>query len=132
MNTIRTLTTTFAIGTLVATSMALAPAASAKGSDGVRASGSCSAGATSKIKAKHDDGRIEVEFEVDSNKVGQTWAVRIKDDGDRVFSGHRVTKAPSGSFSVEKRVPNRAGTDSFVAVAKNTKSGEKCTARVSL
>ena len=132
MNSTRTLAATVALATLVVGSVALAPAASAKGSDGVRASGSCSAGATWKIKAKHDDGRIEVELEVDSNKVGQTWAVTIKDDGVVVFSGNRVTKAPSGSFSIEKRVANRAGTDSFVGVATNTKSGQTCTARVSL
>ena len=132
MNSTRTFTATVAMVALLTGSVALAPAASAKGSDGVRASGSCSAGANWKIKAKHDDGRIEVELEVDSNKVGQTWAVTIKDNGVLVFSGDRVTKAPSGSFSIEKRVTNRAGTDSFVGVAKNTKSGEKCTARVSL
>jgi hypothetical protein len=38
----------------------------------VRSSGDCSATSTWKLKTKADDGRLEVEFEVDSNRVGQT------------------------------------------------------------
>ena len=37
----------------------------ASGGNAVGAGGSCSAGATWHLKAKHDDGRIEVEGEVD-------------------------------------------------------------------
>jgi hypothetical protein len=106
--------------------------ASAKGGDAVRRSGSCSANSDWKLKAKPDDGRIEVEFEVDSNRVGQTWAVRIADNGVQVFSGTRVTQAPSGSFTVERRIANRAGIDHIRATAHNARSGETCTGTVQL
>lgn len=92
----------------------------------VRSSGHCSAHSTWKLKAKADDGRLEVELEVDSNRVGQVWSVRLADNGTRFFRGHRTTKAPSGSFSVEKRPANRAGKDRITAVAKNSRSGERC------
>jgi hypothetical protein len=97
--------------TLAATTVALSAPASASGGDAVRASGSCSAGATWKLKAKPDNGRIEVEFEVDSNKVGQTWRVRLRDNGELFFAGSRTTQAPSGSFTVHRRTADLAGSD---------------------
>jgi hypothetical protein len=115
----------FAAATLVAT----APAASAK-SVVAKASGKCSGTSHWKMKAKPDDGRMEVEFEVDSNRNGQRWTVRINDNGHRVFTGSRLTHAPSGSFSLERRFANRPGKDRFVAVAKNPRTGETCIARV--
>ena len=92
----------------------------------------CGAGATWKLRAKSDNGRIEVDFEVDSNRVGQTWAVRMTDNGVIVFNGTRRTVAPSGSFSVERLVTDRAGTDTFVAVAANPATGQRCSASVRL
>jgi len=61
--------------TTAALSLALlvpvAPAAHAKDDDGeVIRTGSCSGTADWKLKAKRDDGGIEVEWEVDSNKAG--------------------------------------------------------------
>ena len=109
------------------------PAAAAKGGGGdVRASGTCSAGSVWKAKAKPDNGRIELEVEIDTHRVGQSWAVGITDNTVRVFTGKRVTAAPSGSFSVELLTPNRAGTDSFVGTARNASTGETCVARVRL
>src|SRR3954471_18792384 len=55
--------------------------ASGKGDGEVVKRGSCSAGAAWKLKAKPDDGGLQVEFEVDSNRAGQTWTVRINDNG---------------------------------------------------
>src|SRR6059058_4099712 len=63
----------------------------------VRASHSCSTGVI-KLKAKHDDGRIEVETEVDTNRKGQTWSVQLRHNGVSVFKGKRTALAPSGSF----------------------------------
>jgi hypothetical protein len=104
-----------------------AGAAQAKGNDReVRESGRCSAATVWKLKAKADDGRLEVEFEVDSNRNGQRWSVAINDNGVRVFTGARTTVAPSGSFSVERHIANRAGSDRITASATNAKTGERC------
>ena len=70
------------------------------------------------------------EFEVDSNRNGQTWNVRITDNAAVVFKGARKTVAPSGSFTVKGRTANRSGQDTFVAKASNTSTGETCTARI--
>jgi hypothetical protein len=97
----------------------------------VRASGSCSGTTDWKLKAKQDDGRLEVELEVDANRVGQTWQVTMSDNGTPFFSGSRVTAAPSGSFEVRATTANRAGTDRVTAVATNTRTHERCSAALS-
>ena len=102
------------------------PSAQAQGGGDVRTSGSCSASTDWKLKAKPDNGRIEVEFELDSNVSGQTWAVTLTDNGARVFAGTRMTAGPSGSFTVQRRIANRAGADSLVATAMNSATGETC------
>jgi len=112
-----------------ATLLAVANPASAKDGDReVQRTGSCSASADWTLKAKQDDGRIEVELEVDSNRAGQTWSVRLTDNGKQVFSGRRVTQAPSGSFSIERHTANLAGVDRFRGTARNAATGETCTA----
>jgi hypothetical protein len=114
-------------------SAASASSGSGKGGGGdVRASGSCSSGGTWKLKAKHDNARIEVEAEVDTNRVGQTWSWRITDNGVGVASGTARTVAPSGSFSVERLIANRAGTDRIALRATNAATGQVCSGTVSL
>jgi hypothetical protein len=106
-------------------------AGTAQARDGdVRASGRCSAGAEWKLKLAPRDGRIETEFEVDSNRNGQVWSVRMTDNGATVFAGNRTTTAPSGSFTVRQRIANRAGTDRVVATA--TFNGQTCRGTASL
>ena len=61
---------------LVASGIAAAPAAGAKGGDVIR-SGVCSGAAHWKLKLSPDDGRIEVEFQVDANRIGSAWRVRV-------------------------------------------------------
>jgi hypothetical protein len=123
----RAATTVLTLATLAVTVLSAAPA-TAGDDDANRNSGSCSAGTDWKIKAKADDGRIEVEAEVDSNKVGQSWAWKLKDNGVVVATGSSTTQGPSGSFSVERKPANRAGTDSFVFRAVH--AGEVCRATV--
>ena len=115
---------------MLAATLALAAAPTAPAKDGeVRASGTCSRASTAKIKLSDEDGRIEVEFEVDQNRVGVRWAVQLRQNGRLVARTAKVTRAPSGSFEARKVVRNRAGTDRFVATA--TRRGEVCRAQAS-
>ncbi len=117
----------------VASLTTLAGPAGASGGDDNRVErhGSCSGRTDWKIKAKSDDGRIEVEAEIDSNRIGQTWKWRFKHNGTVFSRGTSVTKAPSGSFEVERKPANFRGTDFFVFRAVNPRSGEVCRATVS-
>lgn len=107
--------------------------AHAGGGDFTEEDGVCSADSSSWImKAKHDDGRIELEFSVDSNRAGQTWAVRVTQNDRLVFSGEKVTNQLNRRFSVDRRPANLRGTDHFVGRARNLKTGEVCRGHVDL
>lgn len=112
-----------------ATMIAMAPDASAGGVAKVT-SGRCTAASHWTMKAKSDNGRMELELEVDSNRNGQRWNVRIADNRVLVYKAVRVTVAPSGSFAVHALTADRRGTDRFVAVATNLSNGENCVARL--
>jgi hypothetical protein len=97
----------------------------AKSGDVIR-TGSCSGSSDWKLKLSREDGKIEVEYEVDSNKVGQHWRVKLFENGNRIFRGTKTTQGASGSFTVRTLAKNTAGTDSFRAHAVNLASGETC------
>lgn len=97
----------------------------------IRKPGSCGAGATSKIKVKPDDGRIEVEFEVDRNRSGERWKVTISRDGKVTNRGTGVTGGRSGSFSFERHISNLPGADRISARAVGP-GGRTCTATATL
>lgn len=105
--------------------LAATPVASAKDGD-VRAVGSCTKSTTSKIKLSEENGRIEVEFEVDQNRNGVTWSVAIRQRGQVVRRLVRVTRGPSGSFEARVVLPNGPGADRIAATA--TRRGESCAA----
>ena len=118
---------------LVAAVLATTPAATASGGGAeVRKTGKCSMSSTWKLKLKKDDGRIETEFEVDQNVVGDTWRVTLKHNGNRFFRDRRTTKAPSGSFEVNKSVNDAAGKDTISARARNLSTDELCKAQASI
>ena len=113
-------------------SVVAAVPAYAGGGDFTEETGSCSANSSWVMKAKHDTGRIEMEFSVESQRAGQRWTVRIRDNGRLVFSGQRLTNRVSRSLSVDRMLANRAGTDRFVARATNARTGEVCRGHVAL
>jgi hypothetical protein len=97
----------------------------------IRVRGTCTGRATAKLKAKHDDGRLEVEFEVDQNRNGVSWRVVIRRNGAVAVSTRAVTRAPSGSFSVERRIADPAGKDRVTARAVSP-SGQVCRASLAI
>jgi hypothetical protein len=81
------------------------------GRDVARTAGQCTNGrGVWGLKAKADDAGLEIEFEVDTNRVGQLWHVRITDNRHVVVDRDVRTSAPSGSFTVNRRTANRVGT----------------------
>jgi hypothetical protein len=112
-----------------AAALALAPLASAKGGDGIRVSGVCTQGSTAKLKLTREDGRIEVEFEVDQNRNGVPWKVTLRRNGSLVASATATTRAPSGSFSVRRLISGTQGTIKAVATRA---SGERCAAQAGI
>jgi hypothetical protein len=104
----------------------LAAAPSFANDDDVIRRGSCTGATSWKLKASPENGRIEVEGEIDSNRIGQTWRWRLRHNGSLSAKGTRTTQAPSGSFEVRRVVVNAAGTDTLVFKARNPRTDEVC------
>ena len=113
----------------LAVALTAAPAGSAKDGD-VRVRGTCTKSSTSKLKLSEEDGRIEVEFEVDQNRTGVRWNVVLIQNGRRIARMTRVTQGRSGSFEARVLTANTAGKDAFRARATSP-SREVCSAKAS-
>jgi hypothetical protein len=126
--------TNIALVAALAASLVALPATSlAKGGGDdrdVRSVGSCTKQSSVKMKLSPENGRLEVEFEVDQNRNGVNWNWSLVRAGASLGSGAAVTIAPSGSFEVRRLVSNAPGTDTIVA--KATRAGETCTVTASI
>ena len=108
----------------------LATAAPIAAKDGdVIVRGKCTKASTSKLKLSEEDGRIEIELEVDQNRSGVRWAVTLRRQSQVVLRTTRVTRAPSGSFEVRRVVADLVGPD-LISARATSASGEVCTASV--
>jgi hypothetical protein len=88
--------------------------------------GSCSGAAEWKIKLSRQNGGIEVEYEVDASRRGQQWRVALFHDGRRFTRDVFTTRGLSGSFTVRRVQPNRAGRDRISARAVRLGDGQTC------
>lgn len=107
----------------------------AKGSGGgggseVLVFGTCTGGSSVKLKLKTEDNGIEVDGEVDQSRNGVAWNWQISRGGATLATGTATTRAPSGSFSVERIVSNNAGADTITFTA--SRAGESCSATATL
>ena len=124
-----------AVALLIALAVPVAGMSAAHGSGGgndVTRRGSCSGSTDWKIKAKPDNGRIELEAEVDSNHSGQVWDWTIKHNGSMSAKGASRTRGVSGSFTVRRLMANVSGTDHFVFRAERRATGDVCRGTISL
>ncbi len=116
------------VGALVlVTTATLLPATSADAKDGdIIKRGSCSGASDWKLKASPENGRIEVEGEVDTNRNGRKWRWRLVHNGSLSDKGAKFTRAPSGSFEVRRVLVNAKGEDRITFRARNLRSGQVC------
>ncbi len=132
MLTKKTAMTGLIAGAGLVLALPMGPATAKGGGDDrveVSSEGQCSGTARWELKAKERDGGVEVEFEVDSNVVGQQWAYTLRGPGGVLASGTKTTTAPSGSFSLEVKTGGSAN-DVFVGTA--TFDGQECTTGVNV
>jgi hypothetical protein len=125
------------LAVLALASLAGAPqAAQARGGDGgerpeVRVAGACGHGARSRLRLRARDGAIEMEFEVDENRAGRLWRVVVVHERRVAWRGRARTGRSSGSFSVERRIADYAGSDQVMARAVGPR-GITCQATATL
>lgn len=123
-----------ALAVVLAGLVAVAAPASARSGDDdedreVIRVGSCTGRTDWKLKVKTDDGRLEVEGEVDSSRTGQRWRWTLKHNGSVSYRGRATTSGSSGSFDVERTIVDLAGVDRIDFVAR--RDGERCSGTVS-
>lgn len=92
--------------------------------------GTCSGLSDWKLQVSPENGRLEVEFEVDANRRGQRWHVALFHGGRRVYTGTHRTRGISGSFTVRSLERNTADDDSFFGRAVRLSNGERCRGRI--
>jgi hypothetical protein len=107
-----------------------AATAAARDSTRIVRAGKCSAASTWKLKLKRDtSSRVEVEFQVDENRVGRRWRVVITSNGHTIVSTLRTTVAPSGALEVRRSV---GGRGRFTATARELRTRELCRASATI
>jgi hypothetical protein len=77
------------------------------------------------MSAEEEDGGLEVSFELQSAGVGETWSVRVEQDGRTVLEGDRLTDE-DGELDLDVAVDEQNGT-SFTVTA-TPEDGAPCTA----
>ena len=94
--------------------------------------GQCTKSAFSKIKLSPENGRIEVEFEVDANRNGQTWRVVIRRNGNVVARTQATTRRPSGSFEIRRVLDNRRGAPDTIHARAVSSTSQVCRAAATI
>lgn len=123
MTTLRRTTATAAAGALLATPLALLTATSAH-ADASKERDFRVAGAKVDFSVEKDDGRFEVDVDIDDAKPGSKWRVVLRHDGKRVHN--RVHRADSdGDVDIDRKRPNTAGKDTFKVVVKKVGGPKK-------
>jgi hypothetical protein len=123
---------TMSVATSVATLAAaavLAPATALANDGDVERTGRCSSYGRYDLKLSPENRGIEVEFEVDVNRTGQRYRVKMFHNGRRFEQGVFRTRGRSGSFTVRDVEPYRAGPDRFRVRAVRLGGGQRCVGR---
>lgn len=82
-------------------------------------------GARIELSVEKDDGRFEVEAEVDNAPRGSQWRVTLLQDGNRFFTDVRRAD-DDGDVSVDRDRPDTAGKDVFKLRANKVGTGGSC------
>ena len=78
-----------------------------------RTSGSCARGISSELRAKGDDGAIELRFELRGARRASTWRVAIVQERDVVWRETGRLRGSSRSLRVERVLRDLPGADAI-------------------
>jgi hypothetical protein len=115
------------------TGLVLASQAAADGGHDtdVRVKGSCTGSTTSELRVRTQDGRLQIEFRIDTKRRYRAWSLVILRERRIVF--RRTVRAGSGGHAVDVRrtIDDWPGTDAIVARA-SARGGQSCVATVAV
>lgn len=92
--------------------------------------GTCTGGISWRMRAKADDGRIEIEAEIDTDRADRRWTWVLRHNGSVSDRGAARTSGSAGSFEVERTAIDVHGSDTFRFRASHR--AVACVARVVL
>jgi hypothetical protein len=121
---------TVTLAAVVASVSAAVPAVAADGADEARAKGTCGAGARMELRLEADDGRIEIEVDVDTRRGRAPWRVVLVHERRVAWKGAVRTRS-GGSFELRRRVTDLPGADTVSARAWGP-AGVTCRAAATL
>ena len=112
--------------------LAVPPAWADHGGEGgggdVRVAGTCGKGATSKLRLKSEDNRIEVRFEIEHIRFAGRWRVTVVQEGRVAYRGNYRARR---SFEIRRRLNDLSGADR-VSVRALGPRGLTCSAGATL
>ncbi len=85
----------------------------------------CGGGVKSKLSASPENGRIEVEYEVDNAQPGDTWRIVIRKNGAVILRTQKRVNA-AGDAEVRVLTANGNGNERIVASATRVGGGGSC------
>jgi hypothetical protein len=100
------------------------------GSD-VRVQGSCTGSTRSELRVRAEDGRLRIEFRIDTGKRYRAWSVVILRERRIVFRGTMRAGRGTDRVDVRRTIDDWPGTDKVVARA-SARGGQSCIATVSV
>lgn len=84
------------------------------------------AGADVDFDVERDDGRFEVDVDIDNAEPGSRWRIVLKQDGKRYHK--KVHRADSdGEIDIDRNRPDTAGKDVFKVKVKKIGGPKACT-----
>jgi hypothetical protein len=86
------------------------------------------------LTLSHDDGHVEAEIELHSDKAGDTWKLRFYNESIRAMTVSRQAGASDGggTLSVSRLLAHHPGTDAITATAINQVTKERCLVRAAI
>ncbi|PUA78978.1 hypothetical protein [Nocardioides currus] len=112
--------------TLLVAGLGAPVAAHAHDDDRVERRGSCRGDGDWRIRVEPDDGRLEVDVEIDHVRGGQRWSWVLTHNG--TLSARGTSRGRGGSYEVKRQTVDAAGVDTFRFRAR--RGGSVCVATV--
>jgi hypothetical protein len=85
----------------------------------------CGGGVKSKLAADDENGRIEVEYEIDDARPGDIWLIVIRKNGAVILRTRKRVNA-AGDAAVRVLTTNGSGNERIAAGATRVGGGGKC------
>lgn len=86
-------------------------------------------GAEFSLEVEREDGRFEVDIDIDDATPGSRWTIVAKQDGRNFVKTTRRADS-DGDISLDRKRPNTRGSDTFRVTVNKVGTGGSCTHQI--